>query len=340
MTQIKGDSETHPFVSPLDEFADFERWNGWGGWLTNGLFRGQPIIPRPESLIQYEYIRPALQRGLLLADKLGTNPFQFGLIGSSDTHTGLSAVDDSNFFGKSAPAEPSAIRFMNKQATYNWQMNAAGLAAVWARDNTREEIFNALSRREVYATTGPRISLRFFGGYDFHQDDLDPESLVANGYEKGIPMGGELNAKKDAPPSFLFAAMKDPRGANLDRLQIVKGWIEKEEMKEKVFNVAWSDERPVDEEGNITAVGNTVNLEEATWTDTIGNAALLGIWSDPEHDPSKAAVYYARVLQIPTPRWTLYDKVRFGIKDMDDKIPLVTQERAYSSPIWYKPKKK
>ena len=192
------------------------------------------------------------------------------------------------------------MRFMNKQATYNWQMNAAGLAAVWAKDNTRAEIFNALSRREVYATTGPRISLRFFGGYDFHQDDLDPESLVANGYEKGIPMGGELNAKKDAP-QLSFAAMKDPRGANLDRLQIVKGWIEKEEMKEKVFNVAWSDERPVDEEGNITAVGNTVNLEEATWTDTIGNAALLGIWSDPEHDPSKASCYYARVLQILLP---------------------------------------
>ncbi len=340
VTQIKGDSETHPFISPSDEFADFERWNGWGGWLTNGLFRGQPIIPRPESLIQYEYIRPALQRGLSIADKSGTNPFQFGLIGSSDTHTGLSAVDDSNFFGKSAPAEPSAVRFMNKQATYNWQMNAAGLAAVWAKDNTRGEIFNALSRREVYATTGPRISLRFFGGYDFLQQDLDLETLVASGYEKGIPMGGELNAKKDAPPSFLFAAMKDPRGANLDRLQIVKGWIENGEMKEKVFNVAWSDERPVDEEGNITPVGNTVNLEEATWTDTVGDASLIGIWSDPEHNPSKASVYYARVLQIPTPRWTLYDKVRFGIKDMDEEIPLVTQERAYSSPIWYKPKKK
>jgi len=339
VTQIKGDSETHPYASPLDEFADFERWNGWGGWLTNGLFRGQPIIPRPESLIQYEYIRPALQRGLLIADKLGTNPFQFGLIGSSDTHTGLSAVDDSNFFGKSAPAEPSAIRFMNKQATYNWQMNAAGLAAVWAKDNTRAEIFNALSRREVYATTGPRISLRFFGGYDFYQVDLDLEKLVANGYEKGIPMGGELNAKKDETPIFLFAAIKDPLGANLDRLQIVKGWIEHGEMKEKVFNVAWSGERQIDEEGNVTPVGNTVNLEEATWTDTIGDASLVGIWSDPEHDPSAAAVYYARVLQIPTPRWTLYDKVRFGIKDMDEEIPLVTQERAYSSPIWYKPKK-
>ena len=275
----------------------------------------------------------------MLADKLGTNPFQFGLIGSSDAHTGLSAVDDSNFFGKSAPAEPSAVRFMNKQATYNWQMNAAGLAAVWAKDNTREEIFNALSRREVYATTGPRISLRFFAGYDFQQDDLDLENFVASGYEKGIPLGGELNAKKDAPPGFLFAAMKDPLGANLDRLQIVKGWIESGEMKEKVFNVAWSDDRQLDDKGNIAPVGNTVNLEEATWTDTIGDAALVGIWSDPEHDPSKAAVYYARVIQIPTPRWTLYDKVRFGIKDMDEEIPLVTQERAYSSPIWYKPKK-
>ena len=202
----------------------------------------------------------------MLAEKLGTNPFQFGLIGSSDAHTGLSAVDDSNFFGKSAPAEPSAIRFMNKQATYNWQMNAAGLAAVWAKDNTREEIFNALSRREVFATTGPRISLRFFGGYDFHQGDLDLENFVASGYEKGIPMGGELNAKKDAPPSFLFAAMKDPLGANLDRLQIVKGWIENEKMKEKVFNVAWSDDRQLDDRGNIAPVGDTVNLDEATWT--------------------------------------------------------------------------
>ena len=178
----------------------------------------------------------------MLADKLGTNPFQFGLIGSSDAHTGLSAIDDANFFGKSAPAEPSAVRFMNKQATYNWQMNAAGLAAVWAKDNTREEIFNALSRREVYATTGPRISLRFFAGYEFQQDDLDLENFVASGYEKGIPMGGELNAMDDEAPRFLFAAMKDPLGANLDRLQIVKGWIENGEMKEKVFNIAWSDD--------------------------------------------------------------------------------------------------
>lgn len=334
-TQIKGDSETHPFLSPDDEFADFERWNGWAGWENGGSFNGRRISRRPNDQIQNEYVRSALQLGIGLQQTLGANPFKFGLIGSTDSHTGLATADDDNFWGKTAPAEPSATRMFNRSAATNWQMNAAGYAAVWAQENTRQSLFDALLRRETYATTGPRMRVRFFGGFDFSSDDLDAHDLAVSGYAKGVPMGADLPSRGMQAPVFLVAASKDPTGANLDRIQIVKGWMQNGQRHERVYNAVLSDAREIDEHGNAPAVGNTVNLTDATYTNAIGATHLRGIWQDPDFVANQSAVYYARVLQIPTPRWTLYDKVVYGLSDLPDHIPLVTQERAYTSPIWY-----
>lgn len=337
VTQIKGDGETHPFLSPDDEFADFATWDF-------GNFQG---VPKTDDMLEYEYARQALARGLALERQLGVNPYQFGMIGSTDSHTAIASAEEDNFFGKhSAGLEPSAERWDNpvgaagEVTVMGWQMAAAGYAAVWARDNTRAEIFDALKRREVYATTGPRMVLRFFGGWSFDGKDAERPEIAAVGYGKGVPMGGVLPPRQtDGAPRFLISVMKDPDGANLDRVQVVKGWLGTDgDTRERVYDVVWSDAatRKVNADGRLAPVGNTVDLETATFENSIGDPALTTVWTDPDFDASKPAFYYVRVLQIPTPRWTLYDAVRYGI-DLPPDIPVMLQERAYTSPIWYRP---
>jgi hypothetical protein len=223
-------------------------------------------------------------------------------------------------------------------AVKNWQATAAGYAAVWATENTREAIFDAMMRKEVYATTGPRMTVRFFGGWEYDSADASAPKLANVGYEKGVPMGGELSlSDKAKAPTFLVAALKDPMGANLDRVQIIKGWLNKDgTTDEKVYDVVWGGNRKLTRKGKLPAVGNTVNLKEATWTNTIGGAQLATVWMDPDFDPKQKAFYYVRVLEIPTPRWTAYDVKYFDIK-MAEEVPMMHQERAYTSPIWYTP---
>ena len=270
------------------------------------------------------------------------------MIGSTDAHTGLATADQDNYFGKTSTSEPNPSRALRpflkteKATIMEWEQVASGYAAVWATDNTREAIFEALQRRETYATTGPRMIVRFFGGWDFEDKDARTRMPAVAGYTKGVPMGGDL---RDAPagksPTFLVAALKDPIGANLDRIQIIKaGCSDKDGAPaEKIFDVAWGGERKPDAKtGKLPPVGNTVDVAEATWTNTIGAPELISVWKDREFDASLRAFYYVRVLEIPTPRWTCYDANRFGIK-LDAKIPMVAQQRAYTSPIWYTPAK-
>jgi hypothetical protein len=339
VTQIKGDGETHPFLSPDDEFADYETWDAGNLNLS---------VPKQPEMLQFEYARRALQTGLRIDQRLGVNPYQFGLIGSTDTHTGLATAEEDNFFGKHSGSEPSAQRATHVVGKFGdavimgWEQAASGYAAVWARENTRASIFEAMERRETYATTGPRMVVRFFGGFDFVPADATSRSPAEVGYAKGVPMGGEIDlrgAQGFRPPSFLVAALRDPIGANLDRIQIVKGWVDaKGALHEKVYDVAWSGERKPGADGKLPAVGNTVDVANATFTNTIGAPELIAVWSDPDFDSKARAVYYARVIEIPTPRWTAYDAKRFGTR-MPPEVPLTTQERAYTSPIWYSPKR-
>ena len=274
-------------------------------------------------MLQLEYARSALKNGLLLEQKLGVNPYKFGMIGSSDAHTGLVAMEEDNFFGKTAPQEPSPERlaktFFADPKTgikiMDWEVGASGWAAVWATENTREALFDAMQRRETYATTGTRMVVRFFGGWEFEAKDAHDRMPARVGYAKGVPMGGELaKAPAGKAPTFLAAALKDPIGANLDRIQIVKGWLDaKGELHEQVFDVAWSgDRKPDPKTGKLPSVGSTVDLANATWTNTIGAPELIAVWKDPGFDPAQRAFYYVRVIEIPTPRWTAYDAVRFG----------------------------
>jgi len=335
VTQIKGDGEAHPILSPNDEFADYETWDQGNLDLSTA---------KQDEMLQYEYARSALQTGLQLQKELGVNPYKFGMIGSTDSHTGLATAEEENFFGKHSGTEPGPERIhhpMGKTAngTYeSWDMVASGLAAVWARDNTREALFDAMMRRETYATTGPRISVRFFGGWNFEENDAVSRLPANAGYAKGVPMGADLPPRgEDKAPSFLVAALKDPISGNLDRIQIVKGWLDKKgNRQEKVFDVVWSGERQPDSNGKLPAVGSSVDLESATWTNTIGAVELITVWEDPEFDPNLPAVYYARVLEIPTPRWTAYEEARFGV-EFGDRVEMTIQERAYTSPIWYTP---
>ncbi|MCW8873430.1 MAG: DUF3604 domain-containing protein [Xanthomonadales bacterium] len=335
VTQIKGDGEAHPLLSPNDEFADYETWDQGNLDLSSA---------KKDEMLPYEYARSALQIGLQLQQELGVNPYKFGMIGSTDSHTGLATAEEENFFGKHSGTEPSAERIhhpMGKTAngTYeSWDMVASGLAAVWAQENTREALFDAMMRRETYATTGPRMMVRFFGGWDFTAADALTRLPANTGYSKGVPMGADLPPRREnEAPKFLVAALKDPFSGNLDRIQIVKGWLDKSgNRQEKVFDVAWSGDRQRGADGKLPAVGNTVDFETATWTNTIGSVELIKVWEDPEFDPALPAVYYARVLEIPTPRWTAYEEVRFGVKFGED-VEMSTQERAYTSPIWYTP---
>ncbi len=336
ITQIKGDSEAHPFLSPNDEFAGF----GVAGWELNNLLGNQP---KTNAMFAGEYVREALKRGLLLEQQTGVNPYKFGLIGSTDSHTALSTADEDNFFGKHTGNEPRPDRAMRQQNLgtnkdrFGWHFLASGYAGVWARANTREAIWDAMERREVYATTGPRMVVRFFGGWDFKAGDLTGDWVKA-GYGRGVPMGGELKSGQNGAPSFIVSALKDPIGANLDRAQVVKGWVDKAgKTHEKVYDVVWSDmDKRKAAGGKVPAVGDTVDAATATYANTIGAPALATVWTDPDFDKSVRAFYYLRVIEIPTPSWPAYDAVRFKVK-LGPDVRVKQQERAYSSPIWYTP---
>jgi hypothetical protein len=336
VTQIKGDSEAHPLLSPNDEFADFENWDHGNLDLSE---------EKKDSMLAGEYIREALKRGLDQERRLGVNPFQFGLIGSTDSHTGLATAREDNFWGKHSLLEPNPERLatpvggVDEKRVEGWEQVASGLAAVWATENTRAAIFDAMERRETYATTGPRMTVRVFGGWDFEAGDLARPDFLPNAYARGVPMGGELSAPpaSAAGPRFLVNALRDPAGANLDRIQIVKGWQDETgELHEQVYDVALSDGRSVGADGAAPAVGSTVDVASASYTNTIGEATLQAWWEDPDFHAEQRAFYYVRVLQIPTPRWTAYDAMRFGVSAPAES-PMTVQDRAYTSPIWYSP---
>ena len=335
-TQIKGDGEAHPFLSPNDEFADYETWDVGNLDLS---------AAKTNDMLAGEYAREGLKRGLALEAKLGTNPYKFGMVGSTDSHTSLATAQEDNFFGKHSGYEPNPERMAHplmktdKGVIEGWRLVASGLAAVWAKENTRRSIFDAMERKEVYATTGSRMAVRFFGGWDYTKKDLNNRQPAFVGYSKGVPMGGDLTSAPDGKaPTFMVLALRDPIGGNLDRIQIVKGWLDKDgKTNEKVYDVAWSGDRKPGANGKLPAVGNTVDVKNANWTNTIGASELGTVWSDPDFDPAQKAFYYARVIEIPTPRWSTYDAFRFGI-DIPEGAPTSTQERAYTSPIWYTPK--
>ncbi|MGI9571422.1 MAG: DUF3604 domain-containing protein, partial [Desulfobulbia bacterium] len=335
ITQIKGDGETHPFLSPDDEFADYYNWDKGNLDLS---------VAKKNEMLKGEYAREAMKNGLLLEKKFGTNPYKFGIQGATDTHTSLATAEEENFFGKHAGYEPSKGRlshpFMKTDAgeLFSWQQVASGYTAVWAEENTRASIFDAMDRKEVYATTGTRMTVRFFGGWDYNKSDLNNRIPAQIGYNKGVPMGGDLTkVPSGKAPTFMAYALRDPIGANLDRIQIIKGWLDADgKTHEKVYDVAWAGDRKPGNNGKLPAVGNTVDVATATWTNDIGSPELGTVWTDPNFDPKQKAFYYVRVLEIPTPPWYAYDVVRFGTEFPKD-APKSQQERAYTTPIWYTP---
>jgi hypothetical protein len=343
VTQIKGDGEAHPLLSPDDEFADYGTWDK-GGFGPE---------PKTREMLPREYAREALKRGLKYEQALGANPFKFGMVGSTDTHTSLATTGENNFFGKATPLEPTAdpARFKDKITGYLEQPGgpdvtirgertlAAGLAAVWASDNTREALWDAMKRKEVYASTGTRMTVRVFAGWDFTEADVQRPDFAKIGYLRGVPMGGDLNnAPKDKAPAFVIRALRDVDGANLDRIQVVKGWMDGDgELHERVYDVMCSDDRAIDSTHRCEKpVGNTVDVETATYTNSIGEALMLAYWKDPAFDAGQRAFYYVRVLEIPTPNWTTYDAAFYNI-DLPEGVEPTQQERAYTSPIWYTP---
>ncbi len=336
VAQIKGDGEAHPFLSPEDEFADYETWDIGNLDIT-------PTV-KTNDMLAGEYAREALKRGLALEARLGTNPYKFGLIGSTDSHTGLATAQEDNFFGKHSGYEPNPKRmehqfWSNEKGTImGWGQVSSGLAAVYASENTRESLFDAMERKEVYGTTGSRMFVRFFGGWDFTDADLSSRSPAFAGYQKGVPMGGDLPAMSSGKsPTFLVYALRDPIGGNLDRIQIVKGWLDADgTTQERVYDVVWSGDRKPGRNGKLPPVGNTVDAKTANFTNTIGTSELATVWTDPKFDAKQKAFYYARVIEIPTPRWSTYEAFRFGIP-IPEGAPVSTQERAYTSPIWYTP---
>ena len=329
VTQYKGDSETHPVLSPDDSFADFE---DSPFYIQRDWTEYKPQVG--------DFMRSALIRGMQIEREIGVNPYQFGVIGSTDAHTGLAAAEENNFHGKfatdSIPVSKLDGWSDNANSSFGWAMGAQGLAAVWAEENTRESIMQAMKRRETYATTGPRIGLRFYGGYGLDATALEASSFP---YESSgaVPMGGELDQKEGGAPVFLVHAMADPKSGTLDRIQIVKGWVDAAgEANEKVFDVAWASTGRMQADGSLAPVPNTVNLETGTWSNEAGAPTLTAEWRDPEFDPSMMAFYYVRVLEVPTPRHSLLDKLALG-GEVDTRRPDTIQERAYSSPIWYRP---
>jgi hypothetical protein len=339
ITQTKGDSETHPSVSPDDEFANFERWDKAN--ITGAKLDTPDMQP-------YNYLRPSLTRGLKLEQMVGVNPFKLGLIGSSDSHTGLSTVNADNFFGAIPPeGEPNRGRITApshkllptaKVGQSALDMSSAGLAGVWATENTRAGIFDALRRREVYGTTGPRITVRVFAGWHFAQSDATRADFAANGYANGVPMGGDLSgAHAGEKPTLLIQSAKDPDGANLDRVQVIKGWVDTANAThEKIYDVAWSGTRAPGADGKLPLVGSTVDVAHASYSNSIGAPVLATTWTDPDFNPTVRAYYYLRVIEIPTPRWSTYDAARFGVA-LPQGVPAQVTQRAYTSPIWYTP---
>ena len=326
VTQIKGDSETHESLSPDDGFAKFETYEHY-----------LSAVSEPYVVQKGDYVRSALKTGLQVEQKVGVNPFQLGMIGSTDSHTGLSTAEEPNFWGKFATdSVPQNKTGSALGSASGWTMSAAGLAAVWARENTREAIMDAMFRREVYATTGTRIGVRFFGGWDFSEGDL--KNIHHSGYEKGVPMGSTLlgNTSSNKAPVFMVFAGRDPASAKLDRIQIVKGWVDAEgDTYEKVYNVAWSDDREI-VRGQLEPVIDSVDRDTGQVTSEQGEAELSVVWQDPDFVTGISAFYYARVLQVPTARHSLLDRIALGVENADD-YPDVLQERAYTSPIWYSP---
>lgn len=325
VTQIKGDSETHESLSPNDEFAEFETYEHY---LS---IEKEEYVVRPG-----DYVRSALKAGLAVGQDVGVNPFQLGMIGSTDSHTGLATAEEANFWGKFArDSVPENKGGSALGGADGWTMSAAGLAAVWADANTREDIMDAFARREVYATTGPRMRVRVFGGWEFTEADLD--NIENRGYRGGVPMGGTLPDRlSEQAPGFLIQAAQDPTGARLDRLQVVKGWVDESgTTSERVFDAAWSDDRPI-VAGRLEAVADSVNRRTGEVMSTDGASELSVLWRDPEFDPSAPAFYYVRVLQVPTARHSLLDQIALGLEPTD-AYPEVIQERAYTSPIWYSP---
>jgi len=336
-TQFKGDSESHPILSPNDEFSSF----GDAGWELGNMTLSEL---KTNEMLAKEYSRGALKNGLMMKEKIGANPFKFGMIGATDSHTGMSTADDNNWLGKVAAQENNPKRalgtgrhFSGKKMRKDWQYLSSGYAAVWSESNTREDLWDAMKRKEVYGTTGPRIQLRFFGGWDFQSDDVKKGNYVALGYKKGVPMGSDLTfAPKKKSPTFMIVATKDSEGANLDRVQVIKGWTKAGKTYEKIYNVGWSDDRRLTADGKLPPVGNTVDVKTATFTNDIGTKEIAIVWADPQFDASQHAFYYVRVLEIPTPRWSTYDAAKHNFS-LPAGIPLHAQERAYSSPIWYTP---
>ena len=328
-TQIKGDSETHPALSPDDPFADFETY-------THYIEQN----PKPYKAQAADYVRSGLLRGLAIGDRVGVNPYRFGLIGSTDSHSGLASAEEANFWGKMArDSIPENKRggWGRSGGPTGWAMSASGLAAVWAEANTRESILAAFKRREVYATTGPRIVVRVFGGWDIDPDadSMDADELKADG---AVPMGAVLSGAAGRVPRFLVRALRDPKGANLDRVQIIKGWLDEDgQTRERVYDVAWSGDRAAGPDGAIGPVGNTVDRATGVYSNAIGSAELVTVWEDPSFDASQASFYYVRVLQIPTPRHSLLDAIALGVDIAETGKPWAIQERAYTSPIWYDP---
>jgi hypothetical protein len=338
-TQQKGDGETHPLLSPEDAFADFETLDAAN--LNGSQAKTPDMLPN-------EYAREALKQGLLLEETFGTNPYKFGMVGGSDNHTGLPTTREENNFSKASFAEPSATRYEHplisaedpKNSINLKDVGAAGLAAVWARENTRESIWDAMARKETYATTGTRMTVRVFGGWDFAAEDVVRPDFARTGYDRGVPMGGDLrNAPNGITPSFMIRALRDPDGANLDRIQMIKGWMDGDGgLQERVYDVAVSDDREINANGIAPdSVGDTVDVADASYTNTIGDVMLSAHWVDPDFDPAERAFYYVRVLEIPTPRWPAFDAKFFGI-EMPENVLMKLQERAYTSPIWYTPR--
>lgn len=330
VTQIKGDSETHPKFSPDDEFADFETYDFYIQ-TDKGVNTVSPG----------DYVRPALKLGLAIQKEVGANPYKFGFIGSTDSHSGLSSPEESNFWGKMATdstPETKTPVIGRPNGADGWNMSASGLAAVWATENTREAIFAAFKRKETYATSGPRMRVQLFAGWSFPEGAEIAENFAELGYSHGVPMGGDLLANSDAEaPEFLVRAVKDPNDANLDRVQIVKGWVDAAgKQHERVYNIDWSGDRTLDANGKLDAVGNTVDLKTARYTNSIGQAEFATRWKDPDFDAAQMAFYYARVLQIPTPRNGLYDSLALQLEE-PPRGPKTIQERAYTSPVWYTP---
>ncbi len=334
ITQIKGDSETHPSLSPDDEFADFEQYSFYIQ-KTDGGYK--------YTASKADFVRSALKTGLETEEKVGVNPYKFGVIGSTDSHSGLASADEDNFWGKMArDSTPETKRDfgIGRRTVTGWNMAAQGLAAVWAEDNNRNAIFAAFKRKEVYGTTGPRMKVRFFGGWDFSGLDDRLTNIAEVGYRDGVPMGGDLSRPTgtDSAPNFIIQAVKDPIGVNLDRVQVIKGWIDAGgQSYERIFNVAWSEGRSMDANGKLAPIADTVDRATGKLTSDGGAPELVTVWRDPDFDADQRAFYYVRVLQVPTARHSLLDAVALQIEPPEEG-PAVQQERAYTSPIWYTPK--